>query len=58
MDALHSIDGLTPQEADRQGAAKISYYLAQDAERAELEASITRSLERLEVRYRLICGFS
>jgi hydroxymethylpyrimidine pyrophosphatase-like HAD family hydrolase len=54
MDALASIPGLTLQEPAKQGPAKVSYYLAADAERAELEAAITRRLAQLEVSHRLV----
>lgn len=51
-EALDSIGGIELQEPSKQGPAKVSYYLAEDADRAELEATITRRLTRLGVRFR------
>jgi HAD superfamily hydrolase (TIGR01484 family) len=53
-DALASIGGMKLQEPAKQGAAKVSYYVAEDADRTELEASIARCLEPIDVKQRLI----
>lgn len=54
MDALDGIGGMAPQEPARQGAAKISYYTAVDADRSGIESTIAKRLGQLEVSYRLV----
>jgi len=54
MDALDRIDGMAPQEPARQGAAKVSYYTAVDADRSGIESAIAKRLGQLEMSYRLV----
>jgi len=54
MDALASIEGIELQEPAKQGPAKVSYYLDDDADRAALEEEVASRLERLPVGFRLV----
>ncbi|RKZ10717.1 haloacid dehalogenase [bacterium] len=51
---LGSIEGLTLQENARQGAAKISFYVTEQADRSQLEVAIRERLGPMDLRYRLV----
>jgi HAD superfamily hydrolase (TIGR01484 family) len=51
---LAGIPGLSPQEASRQNSHKVSYYVAQDSDRAAIELAINQRLQSQAVRARMI----
>jgi HAD superfamily hydrolase (TIGR01484 family) len=54
VDALAAIEGIELQEPAKQGPAKISFYFDQNADRARLEASITRVARDLGMSHRQV----